>query len=408
VDVFIARRPIFDRMNRVFGYKLVHSSLSEPSSDENSFDSALQLIDNSLLVFDLETLSGGKKLFFTFTNEALDSGCAELLPKAHVVIDLHPSVSEDEKVVAQCRELRSAGYDICAPVFGATDVSKSLVELANLVSLDFQLVADPRIRRMFTFGGFSDKVLLSRSIDSLEDLEAAKKLGCHYFEGEFFSKPPMVASRDLPGLKPNFLRLLRALSDPEPDFGKVADIIAREVSLTYKLLRLVNSAASGLSNRVTSIDRALMLIGARGLRQWAAVIVVAELSSSAPAELICCSAVRGRFCQLIGEALGLTSYAQDLFLMGLFSLLDVIAQRPMPLLLNDLELEGPARDALENGRGDFRPILDLVVAYEQARWDVVAEQGATIGLPLHRLPGLYVPAVEWADVSSGAAAGVAA
>src|SRR5581483_6081971 len=92
MDVFIARRPVFDRLNKVFGYKLVHSTVSDPTEGENTEDSALQLIDNSLLLFDFETLSAGKKLFFTFTEEALDSGCAELLPADKVVLDLHPSV----------------------------------------------------------------------------------------------------------------------------------------------------------------------------------------------------------------------------------------------------------------------------------------------------------------------------
>jgi EAL and modified HD-GYP domain-containing signal transduction protein len=200
-------------------------------------------------------------------------------------------------------------------------------------------------------------------------------------------------------LKQNYLQLLRALNAPDPNFKAVAAIIGREVSMTYKLLRLVNSAASGVTNRITSIDRALVMVGARQLRQWASIIAVAELSANGPVELISCSSIRGRFCQLIGEALGLNAQSQDLFLMGLFSLLDVIAHRPLNLLLDDVELEGPAREALEGKPGQFRSILDLVVAYEQGKWGDVATHAGELGLPSHRLPALYVPAVEWANAS---------
>jgi c-di-GMP-related signal transduction protein len=403
MEVFIARRPVFDRLNKVFGYKLVHSTAENPTEGENFHDSALQLIDNSLLLFDFDTLSGGKKLFFTFTEEALEDGCAELLPADRVVLDLHPSVGQDDAVLAHCRQLRSAGYDVCAPVFGPTDVSKPLIQLANLASVDCTVIADTGQQRSIAEVFAGQKSLVARSLESSDGLEYMKKHGYSYFEGTFFSKPTVVASNDIAGLKPNFLQLLKALYAEEPDFRTIAEIIGREVSLTYKLLRMVNAASTGLVQRVTSIDRAIVMLGARGLRQWASVIAIAELSQNGPVELISCSCVRGRFCQLLGETLGMNGEAHDLLLMGLFSLLEVIAQRPLSPLLDEVGLQGPARDALEGGCGRFRDILDLVVAYEQAKWSDVATYADRVGLPTHRLPNLYMPAVDWANASFEAA-----
>src|SRR5262249_14858541 len=145
------------------------------------------------------------------------------------------------------------------------------------------------------------KRLLGRSVDTTEEFQQAKASGFRYFEGPFFWKPPAVVGSNLPLLEPNHLPLMQTLSVPEPDLPVVADIIAHDPSLTYKLLRLVNSVACGLSTPVSSIDRALMMVGTRGLRQLAFLAAVSGFAAHTPAELLTCSSIRGRFCQLIGE-----------------------------------------------------------------------------------------------------------
>jgi EAL and modified HD-GYP domain-containing signal transduction protein len=399
MDVFIVRKPVMDRFSKVYGYKLVHSVVSAPSREENSEDSALQLIENSVLVFDLQSLASGKKVFFTFTEEALQNGCAELLPKDAAVIDLHPSVPCTEDSIASCLRLKNAGFTIAAPLSESGPRDNPLLGLANIVSADFRQWPTHDALRDQIRAVDREKIVLARSVDTLDEYTLALDLGCTYVQGQFFSKPVIVSGRDVPGFKPNYLKLLQALNQPELDFRAIADIISREVSLTYKLLRLVNSALFGQRVKINAIDRALLVLGERGIRQWASMIAVSELASEAPAELIVTSAIRGRFCQIIGETLGAGDLTQDLFLVGLFSLLDTIASRPLEGVLDELGINSAVKDALTGQDNQLRPIYDLVLAYEGGSWDAVHELAGRVGLDRSELPGLYLPAVEWANSS---------
>ena len=399
MDVFIARRPVLDRFSKVYGYKLVHSSMSEPHAIENSEDSALQLIDNSMLVFNLESLASGKRVFFTFTHEALANECAELLPRESAVIDLHPSVRPDEEHVSACMQLYDAGYTIAAPYLYARGDDNGLLDLADIISVDFRHWPNHQVMTDQIGPLGKSKTILARSVDSMDEYKLALDLGCTYVEGQFFSKPIIVAGQDIPGFKPNYLKLLQELSEDELNFKHLNEIISREVSLAYKLLRLVNSPLFGLRVKVNAIDRALMMLGERGIRQWASVIAVSELSSSAPPELIITSAVRARFCQLIGEHLGEKELAQDLFLMGLFSLLDAISSRPLDQVIEELGIDGDVKDALNGEPNALRPIYELVLAYEQGSWDEVTALASQVGIERSDVPGLYLPAVEWANSS---------
>ena len=399
MEVFVVRKPVLDRTNRVYGYQLVHADINRPSCTEHTEESTLQLIYDSTLVFGLGMLGSGKKVLISFTADAIAKDCAVLLPKALTIIDLHPSVVPSSEHVEWCRDLRDAGYSIIAPVRAGDEGRNPLLDVASIVSLDLRDWPEHKVTPGDPSLPIFRKPLLVRSVDSPDDFDLAQSLGCTYVEGQYFCKPAILSGGDVPGFRPSYLKLLRTLSDADVNFRALEKIITPEASLTHKLLRLVNSPYYGLRSKVTSVDRALVTLGQYGIRQWVAVIAVSELSGNAPAELIVTSAIRARFCQAVGHAVGMGQRAEELFLMGLFSLLDAIASWPLASLLSDLGVDGPVRDALLGEPNELRPIYDLILAYEHGQWDTVTQLAENIGLQPKDLPHLYLPSVEWANYS---------
>ncbi|MCP4148856.1 MAG: HDOD domain-containing protein, partial [bacterium] len=215
-----------------------------------------------------------------------------------------------------------------------------------------------------------------------------------YFQGYFFSKPVIVSRTDLPSYKLNLILLLKELLRPDLNLEKVERIMQRDVSLSYKLLRFINSAAFGFHTNIRSIKHAITLIGIAEFRKWMSVIVVSQIGSEKPDEVMQQSIVRAKFCELIAEHLKMVK--ADAFLMGMFSLLDTMVGRPMKELLESLPLTAEIKNALLCVPNNYKCILDLILCYERTRWQHVLELSKKFGLPLDLIPRFYMEAVKWA------------
>jgi EAL and modified HD-GYP domain-containing signal transduction protein len=198
----------------------------------------------------------------------------------------------------------------------------------------------------------------------------------------------------------NRLEIMRELNKDDPDFTVIEDLFKHDPALSYRLLRYLNSAAFALRERVTTVGRAIMYLGLSGLRAWATVIILADLGSDQPFELVVTSVARGRFCELLGRELNLKVSGPDLFLMGLFSLIDVLTGGPLEQALDDLPLAAVTKEALLGEPNSVRPLLDLIFAIERADWATAGQIIERLDLPNDLVPSLYFEAVEWGNRSS--------
>ncbi len=195
----------------------------------------------------------------------------------------------------------------------------------------------------------------------------------------------------------NYLRFLEEITRPELDFNELEQIIEREVSLSVKLLRLLNSAVLGYFSGVNSVRQALLVLGERTVRKWASMIALTELGRDRPDELVVTCLLRARFCEVVGEEIGLAGQPHDLFLVGMLSLVDALVGRPLAEVLDELAVSHDIHEALTSGNTPMGTVRELAIAHERGEWDEVETLLSRLPVSEPRLAELYRDALAWVD-----------
>ena len=303
----------------------------------------------------------------------LDDERLGLLPQAITVIEVLETVQPDPNVIAACRRLKDMGYTLALDDFIDQPGYEGLIGLADIIKVDFRELTVNRRRAVCEKYGKRGIRMLAEKVETREEFQQALEMGYDYYQGYFFARPVTLRNREIAGYKANYLNLLREIHKPEIDRPRVTELIQREASLAYRLLRYINSAAFDRLGRVSSIPRALALLGDDGIRKWTWLAALPNLAVNKPSELMVNASIRARFCELIAPAAGLENRQADLFLMGMLSRLDAMLDRSLDELLPELRL---ARD-LEEGllrpvpaENPLAAVYALVRAYEAAEWSL--------------------------------------
>jgi EAL and modified HD-GYP domain-containing signal transduction protein len=393
--MFIARQPIFDRNKNVYAYELLYRSDEVNRahiSDENV--ATLKVIANSLLI-GLKQLASGKRAFINFNRKLILNKMPLLFPQDILGVEISGNIEADERVIRACNHIHVSGYDIVMypPIRGET--YKLLHPYINMVKIDF-LNTTPEGRKKFVsvFPPNSVKFMAVK-VETLEKFNEAIELNCSYFQGYFFRKPDLITSKEMPGYKVNYVRILQKIHDPYPKFDEIEEVIKRDVSLTYKLLRFINSASYGFKVTIRSIHHALILLGKREVKKWLTIIVMSGIGRNKPTELMNTVVIRARFCELIAEEFKLHDQPSDFFMMGIFSLVEAFLDRPLEEILSELPLEEEVKRALLGEEGPFHGALKMVEAFEKADWEGFSKIAAAMNIKEERTAELYVEAVQW-------------
>jgi EAL and modified HD-GYP domain-containing signal transduction protein len=398
-DIFVARQPIFDTQQKIFGYELLFRSGLENFFDQSldvDFASSKTLLD-TLLVFGIDELTQGKKMFLNFTRKVLLSEVALALPKDQLVIELLETVEPDPEVVDVCGKFKEKGYILALDDFQYSPAFEPLMKIADIIKVDFLLTKGEERREVMEKFPVKGVEFLAEKIETNEEYKESIDMGYSYFQGFFFSKPVILSGKDVPSYKLNLLQVLQELNQPFMDVKKIESILVRDVSMSYKLLRFINSAAFGIPSEIRSIRHALNLLGLMELKKWMSLIVLSQIGSDTPEELTINSIVRAKFCELIADLIGMKSRRDDFFLMGLFSYIDTFLNRPMSEILAELPIAADVKDALLGTQGHMRRVLDLIIMYEQGKWEAVAEGTAALKLDNSKILPNYLTAIKWAN-----------
>jgi EAL and modified HD-GYP domain-containing signal transduction protein len=398
-DIFVARQPIFDTQQKIFGYELLFRSGLENFFDQSldvDFASSKTLLD-TLLVFGIDELTQGKKMFLNFTRKVLLSEVALALPKDQLVIELLETVEPDPEVVDVCGKFKEKGYILALDDFQYSPAFEPLMKIADIIKVDFLLTKGEERREVMEKFPVKGVKFLAEKIETNEEYKESIDMGYSYFQGFFFSKPVILSGKDVPSYKLNLLQVLQELNQPFMDVKKIESILVRDVSMSYKLLRFINSAAFGIPSEIRSIRHALNLLGLMELKKWMSLIVLSQIGSDTPEELTINSIVRAKFCELIADLIGMKSRRDDFFLMGLFSYIDTFLNRPMSEILAELPIAADVKDALLGTQGHMRRVLDLIIMYEQGKWEAVAEGTAALKLDNSKILPNYLTAIKWAN-----------
>jgi c-di-GMP-related signal transduction protein len=377
-EKFIARQPIFDEKLKLFAYELLFRA-GEQNVFQPRQEASSSVIVDSMMLFDLQQLTGHAKAFINLDQSALQRGAARLLPPDRVVIEILETIVPTPEVVQLCKDLCDSGYVLALDDFVGHAKWEPLLPLAKFLKVDFRAAdADTRADIVRRFRGRGMQ-FLAEKVETQAELHEARSLGYSFFQGYFFCKPAMVSARDIPGYKLNYLRLLEAVSSAEFSQDTVEDLLKQDPSLVYKLLRYLNSPLLGLRSEVHSIRQAMSLLGEIEFRRWVSIVAIVAMASDKPPELIRTALTRAFFCEEISRTVGMTPQSANLFLMGLLSVTDALLDRPIDHVLSTLPVSPEIRTALCGGANRFRDVYDTLLAYERADWDALATAATRLG-----------------------------
>jgi c-di-GMP-related signal transduction protein len=399
MDVFVARQPIFDSHQNVYGYELLYRSGSTNAYDgTDGSQASLSVIRNAFLMLGPQALTHRKKAFINFTKDLLVSGIALSLPHDQTVVEILEDIEPDEPSLNACRDLKQAGFTLALDDYTlANTTQESFLQLADIIKVDFKLTSEQdRWKVVQQLSGHS-KQFLAEKVETRQEFKDAVKRGYALFQGYFFSKPVIVSGKDIPTIKLNYVQVVKEVNRRELDFYQLEKVIKQDTSLCYTLLNYINSAYFGLREHITSIRHAMVLLGESEVRKWASLVLFTFIGSDRPPEVIVTSLIRAKMCESLASPAGLPGCDSELFFVGMFSMLDVLIGRPLREVLGSMRLSDEVKNALLGMKSKYREVFELVVHYQSGNWERFERSAKKLALNAAIVPKLYLESVDWAD-----------
>ena len=396
MDVFVARQPIFDRLRHVYAYELLfRSGMSNAFPGVDGDEATSSLLSSSFFTVGIEQIASGHKAFINFTEDMLVQGVPAMFPRDCVVVEVLEDVRPTEDVISACRELVRKGYLLALDDFVYQDNLVPLIELAAIIKVDFRLTPLAQIKDMVATLKQYPCRLLAEKIETHEEFALADSMGFVYFQGYFFSKPEVLKNKDIPSSQMALMQLIVKVNQADFEVSDIEKLVTQDISISYKLLKYLNSAYYSRLQPITSIHQAIAFLGGKGTRLFVSLIATSKLSEHKPDELIRTACIRARFLEQIGMAQNLDH--GDCFMLGLFSLLDAMLDVSMDVLMGQLPLSEDITQALVHKTGRLYPLLQLIVLHEVGEWNEMKTLQTQLAFDEHSIMTYYLDAVRWAE-----------
>ncbi|MET1013496.1 MAG: HDOD domain-containing protein [Paenisporosarcina sp.] len=404
MEIFIGRQPIFDQNEKVYAFELLYRN-----SDLNTFPqidgdrATMEVLVNSFLTIGLEDLTNGRPCFINFTENLLHEPIFDTLDSKYIIIEILENVQITPLVINNIRQLKQKGFKIALDDFTLTEqilLSKEIFSLVDFIKVDFMASTSDDRKRIETFfkSNYSHIHLLAEKVETRDEFEEAKKVGYHLFQGYFFSKPHIIQGKDIPANIANYFRIIRLISEEQANVTHIADLIERDVSLSFKLLKLINASPS--RSKVRSIKQAVVVLGLTELHKWIYILAMREtmreevdLSRNA---LIGSSLFRAKFCELLAKH-NRKDNAAEYFLTGMFSLMDALLHKPFHQIMQQLPLSDQIVETLMGNHTDMSDYIELAIAFDQLDWARIQVFSEKLNLAEEQLRQSYNQAMRWSS-----------
>jgi c-di-GMP-related signal transduction protein len=398
MKIFVARQPIFNQMEHVIAYELLFRSGDVGTYDAQDDDEAtVSVISGAFLLLGMDKTTDRKRAFINFTRNLLKRDIVMQLPPQSVVVEILETIEPDEEIVEICTKLKKLGYVIALDDFIFSKKFQKLIELVDIIKVDFLATAGEERRNIITAVNNPRIKFLAEKVETREDFEEAVSLGYSYFQGYFFSKPEVLSEEDVPSYKVQYLRILHEIHRVDLDYGRMEEIIKHDVAFSYKLLKYVNSAHFGFRQKVYSIRHALVLLGKRQVEQWISLLILRELGRDRPEEIVVLSIMRAKFGEILVQKMNLQKLSSNAFIMGMFSLLDSLLNRPMKDILKELPIAMEVKNALLGADNQLGNIYDLMLSYEKGEWSNFSHYAGKCNIREEEVPDLYLQSLQWIE-----------
>jgi EAL and modified HD-GYP domain-containing signal transduction protein len=385
----------------LYGYELLYRVNIDSTSFPDNVDpdtATSEAIMTSFHEFGIERVTNGKRAFINFTQKLLVDQIATILPNKILVIEILENIPPTPEVLEACVLLRKKGYVLALDDFVMNSENLPFLAVADIIKIDFLATPIDKIRPFMAAMKNSSIIFLAEKLETHQDFELAKSLGFSLFQGYFFSKPVIVTSETrLTPMKLHRMQLIALSFDPNVNFSKIANVIKQDIALSYRLFRVVNSAYFGLKYTVRNIRQALAILGMDEIKKWITLISMSELKDDKPSELITMSLIRARFLELLAPMTGFAKNADDLFMIGLLSLMDAIMDLTFEDIVARIHISGNIAEPLIDRNARYGDLLTMIIHYENSRWDDVRRIAEPYNLPVEEISNVYLQAIEWAN-----------
>lgn len=400
--MLVALVPLFDENMAVSAYSVFaqkHNYLLNPSLLGTGQNDGAAHVEGLELIRDIgiETLSDGKEIFVPVTNISvladLEGQCDA--PHEKIVFLIDNTIPPVEMYVNRLRQLKEEGFKLAIRKLAVAEFEnyREILALMDYVLLNNHKIAIDKAK--IYFGKlYPNAKLCAGNIDEMEIFDELRKEGGYsLFEGNFYRMPVTKGSNKVAPLKLNYIELLNIVNGEDFDLQKAADIIGRDTALTISLLGMVNRMT--INSGITSIRHAAAMLGQRELKRWINTAVAGKLYADKPSEITRLSLLRARFAENLASVFGLAAKKDELFLMGLFSVLDVILEKPMAEALEVMRVTGDIRKALTEKSGVLAPVLDFMLQYEAVNWQEISRQMLLGNMSMESVQQAYMDALKW-------------
>jgi len=396
---FFTKQALFDAKRKLWGYEIQGNG--ESSATQVCFADQEQVADSlgsSSYMGIQHAVERGKKVVAPFDEAGVLAKAPYALPPTHGVVKIVGLITQIEAVLDAVRQLHADGYGLALEV--EPETPPQLAELADVLWFDAGNGVPPQdfLNRVKGRKG----ALLAARVHGLEQFEGLKNAGFSIFQGRFFKEPEIIAERKLTSHQMSRFNLLRLVESEDPDVDALVEAISADVSVSFRLLSYLNSAAFGFPQKIQSIRQAIVILGSIKIRNWLRAVLLADMAQTGdmPRELAELSLQRARFLELVATRYDFWDFNPGaLFLLGLFSLLDAILGMPMAKVTEHLPLDEKLKSALRrDAQNEYQPLLDLAECIEDADWVRLSELIRKLGFDLGEVKAFSTDAMSWSGM----------
>ncbi len=394
----IARQAIVNGQQIVVGYELFNRSRTEAA---HTAASDVILIFNALSHAGTEELVGKKLIFVNCTHESLSGGHLELLDPDKVVLEIPPlGHAATDEVAARLpilSGLRERGFHLAFNHTVLQSTYAPWLPLADYIKLDLSVLAVDQLAVLISYAGRHSKAeLIAEKVETAQQYDTVSTQGVQLFQGYWFARPALVEAKLLTPAQGSIIQLINLVRQ-QASTDEIEEVLKKDAGLAFNLMRLINSAGFGLNREITSFRQAVMLMGLKKLFRWAALLLTASRTSGAPSSVGQTAVVRGRLMELLALETLPPDEADQAFVVGIFSLLDVMLSIPMESAIGLLNVPESSAAALLRREGFLGDLLNLAEACESSDDAVFHRAAGTLHLSSQQINLAHLQALAWAD-----------
>jgi len=397
-DSFLARQPIVDTKHNLIGYELLFRGSSQSSSADidDSYRAGLNVMTTTLFDMGTEWLLKGKLAFINMDHPILMSEFVSLLPPQKIVIEIMDSVEATPELLARLDELKAAGFRFALDKYKPDSSLAKLLSYASYIKIDVAELGQTGtanvMRDLYTLPA----TLIAEKVESHEVFDWCLNLGFHYFQGYYFAHPEHLMAKVLTPAHAIILQLMDKVRKGA-DIREIEALFKNDVALTFKLLRYINSAGFGLSCEIQSIRHAVSILGLQPLYRWLTLLLATAGTNPASPAQARTAITRGRLCELLGSHYLTRADQDNLFITGVFSLLDAMLDTPMEDIMDRLIIQDSIADALLTRTGMYGPVLALAEACESQNPEKIEELTSSLMLTPEDVTKDHLQALAWIE-----------